>query len=83
MNQDDNQAVQTSRPGMSALRRPTAAESRRWLEEHVWSLPLLDERSADEILGDGMTAPGVEPGEGCTNNPGLLNWSGDQSAGGR
>jgi hypothetical protein len=51
MKQDDNQAAQTSQPGMAAPRRPTAAESRRWLEEHVWSLPLLDERCADAILG--------------------------------
>ena len=26
---------------------------RRWLEEQVWSLPLLDQRSADDILGYG------------------------------
>ena len=52
MKQDDNQAAQTSQPGMAAPRRPTAAESRRWLEEHMWTLPLLDECCADEILGD-------------------------------
>jgi hypothetical protein len=28
-------------------------ESRRWLEEQVWSLPVLDGRSAEEILGYG------------------------------
>jgi len=33
--------------------RPTMDESRRWLEEQVWSLPVLDRRSAEEILGNG------------------------------
>ncbi len=31
----------------------TAEESRLWLEELVWSMPLLDGRSAEEILGYG------------------------------
>jgi hypothetical protein len=36
-----------------APERPAADESRRWLEQQVWTLPLLDEPSADEILGHG------------------------------
>ena len=40
-------------PGEAPLERPTEEDSRRWLEEYVWTLPLLDERSADQILGYG------------------------------
>ena len=32
------------------LQRPSLAESRRWLEEQVWTLPVLDDRGAKEIL---------------------------------
>jgi hypothetical protein len=35
------------------LERPSLAESQRWLEEQVWTLPVLDERSAEQILGYG------------------------------
>ncbi|MCX5954536.1 MAG: hypothetical protein NTZ40_13825 [Cyanobacteria bacterium] len=35
------------------LERPSLAESRRWLEEQVWTLPVLDQRSAEVILGFG------------------------------
>ena len=35
------------------LERPSLAESQRWLKEQVWTLPLLDERSAVQILGYG------------------------------
>jgi hypothetical protein len=35
------------------MERPSLAESQRWLEEQVWTLPVLDERSAEEILGYG------------------------------
>ena len=38
---------------MPAPERPTADESRRWLEQQVWTLPLLAERIANEILGYG------------------------------
>jgi hypothetical protein len=51
MNQDTNQAAVATQPGVPTPKRPTAAESRRWLEEQVWTLPLLDERCADAILG--------------------------------
>jgi hypothetical protein len=51
MSQGANQATEANQPGVPAPERPTADESRRWLEQHVWTLPLLDERSADEILG--------------------------------
>jgi hypothetical protein len=33
--------------------RPTLEESTRWLEQQVWTLPVLDDRSAEEIPGDG------------------------------
>ncbi len=36
--------------------RPSRAESRRWLQEQVWTLPVLDDRSAEEILGYGDVA---------------------------
>ena len=35
------------------LEQPSLAESQRWLKEQVWTLPVLDERSAEEILGCG------------------------------
>ena len=35
------------------LQRPSLAESRRCLEEQVWTLPGLDQRSAEVILGYG------------------------------
>ena len=35
------------------LEQPSLAESQRWLKEQVWTLPLLDERSAVQILGYG------------------------------
>ena len=53
MNQEAILALEAGLPRPPALDRPTAAESRRWLEQQVWTLPLLDERSADEILGYG------------------------------
>jgi hypothetical protein len=34
-------------------RRPGLVASRRWLEQQVWPLPVLDQRSAEEILGYG------------------------------
>lgn len=53
MNQEAILALEAGLPGPPAPSRPTAEESRRWLEEQVWSLPLLDERGAEEILGYG------------------------------
>jgi hypothetical protein len=53
MSQGANQATEANQPGVPAPERPTADESRRWLEQQVWTLPVLDERSADEILGYG------------------------------
>ena len=38
---------------MPAPERPTADESRRWQEQQVWTLTVLAERSANEILGCG------------------------------
>ena len=53
MSQGANQATEANQPGVPAPERPTADEIRRWLEQQVWTLPVLDERSADEILGYG------------------------------
>lgn len=53
MNQEAILALEAGLPGDAPLERPTAEDSRRWLAEHVWSLPVLDRRSADEILGYG------------------------------
>lgn len=77
------QPMMVNQPGEPAPNRPTAEDSRRGLEDHVWSLPLLDEHSAVAILGDCHAAPEIEPGAGCAHNPGPLNWSDNQSAGGR
>ena len=53
MNQEAILALEAGLPGAPPPQRPTAEASRRWLEEQVWSLPLLDQRSADDILGYG------------------------------
>jgi hypothetical protein len=53
MNQGANPASAANQPGVPAAGRPTAEDSRRWLKQQVWTLPLLDEHSADEILGYG------------------------------
>jgi hypothetical protein len=53
MNQVAILALEGGLPGQPAPTWPTAEEIRRWLEEQVWTLPLLDGRSADEILGYG------------------------------
>jgi hypothetical protein len=53
MRQSLKQVTEAYQPGGPARERPTAEESGRWLEQQVWSLPLLDERGVDEILGYG------------------------------
>ena len=53
MNQEAILALEAGLPGEPIPQRPTAAESRRWLEQQVWTLPVLDDRSAEEILGYG------------------------------
>jgi hypothetical protein len=53
MNQEAILALEAGLPGEAPPRRPTEEESRRWLEQQVWSVPVLDERSAEEILGYG------------------------------
>ena len=53
MNQEAILALEAGLPGDAPLERPTAEDSRQWLEESVWTLPVLDGRSADEILGYG------------------------------
>jgi plasmid stability protein len=51
MNQEAIPSLEAGLPGEPVAERPTLEESRRWLEEQVWSLPVLDGRSAEEILG--------------------------------
>jgi plasmid stability protein len=53
MNQEAILALEAGRPREPVQRRPTAEESRRWLGQQVWTLPVLDQRSAEEILGYG------------------------------
>ena len=53
MNQEAILALEAGLPCEPIPQRPTAAESRRWLEQQVWTLPVLDDRSAEEILGYG------------------------------
>ena len=51
MNQEAILALEAGLPESPIPQRPSLAESRRWLEEQVWNLPVLDYRSAEEILG--------------------------------
>ena len=53
MNQEAILALEAGLPESPIPERPSLAESRRWLEEQVWALPVLDQRSAEEILGYG------------------------------
>ena len=53
MNQEAILALRAGLPESPIPQRPSLAESRRWLEEQVWTLPVLDDRSAEEILGYG------------------------------
>lgn len=53
MNQEAILALEAGLPGSPMAQRPTLDESRCWLEQQVWTLPLLDERSSEEILGYG------------------------------
>jgi hypothetical protein len=40
MSQGANQSTEANQPGVPAPERPTADESRRWLDQQVWALPL-------------------------------------------
>jgi hypothetical protein len=51
MNQEAIVALDTGLPGVFPPNRPGVEESRGWLEREIWSLPVRDPRSADEILG--------------------------------
>jgi plasmid stability protein len=53
MNQEAILALEAGLPQSPIPQRPSLAESRRWLEEQVWTLTVLDNRSAEEILGYG------------------------------
>lgn len=53
MNQEAILALEAGLPEAPMAQRPTLQESRRWLEQQVWSLPVLDQRQAEEILGYG------------------------------
>jgi plasmid stability protein len=53
MNQEAILALEAGLPESPILQRPSLAESRRWLEQQVWTPTVLDNRSAEEILGYG------------------------------
>ena len=53
MNQEAILALEAGLPESPIPKRPTLEESTRWLEQQVWTLPVLDDRSAEEILGYG------------------------------
>ena len=53
MNQEAILALEAGLPQSPIPQRLSLAESRRWLEEQVWTLTVLDNRSAEEILGYG------------------------------
>jgi plasmid stability protein len=53
MNQEAILALETGLPESPIPQRPSLADSRRWLQEQVWTLPVLDYRSAEEIPGYG------------------------------
>jgi hypothetical protein len=50
MNKEAILALEVGLPQSPIPERPSLAESRRWLEEQVWTLPVLDDRGAKEIL---------------------------------
>jgi plasmid stability protein len=53
MNQEAILALEAGLPEPKPRPRPSVEETLAWLESEVWSLPRLDPRSADEILGYG------------------------------
>ena len=53
MNQEAILALEAGLPESPILQRPSLAESRRWLEQQVWTLTVLDNRSVEAILGYG------------------------------
>lgn len=53
MNQEAILALEAGLPESPIPERPTLEESTQWLEQQVWTLPVLDDRSAEEILGYG------------------------------
>ena len=53
MNQEAILALEAGLPESPIPQRPSLAESRRWLEEQIWTLTVLDNRIAEEILGYG------------------------------
>ncbi|MEB3353766.1 MAG: hypothetical protein VKM34_05980 [Cyanobacteriota bacterium] len=53
MNQEAILALEAGLPGEPMAPRPTVKQSRLWLEQQVWNLPVLDDRSAEDILGYG------------------------------
>jgi plasmid stability protein len=53
MNQEAILALEAGLPESPIPKRPTLQESKHRLEQQVWTLPVLDDRSAEEILGYG------------------------------
>jgi hypothetical protein len=82
MNQEAILALEAGLPGEPVPRRPTVEESRRWLQQQVWSLPVLDERSAEAEAWSSTSqwtreAGGDRPGA----NPGVSRSAGDAHCG--
>ena len=53
MNQEAILALEAGLPESRLAQRPTLQKSLRCMEQQVWTLPVLDQRSAEEILGYG------------------------------
>jgi hypothetical protein len=53
MNQEAILALDAGLPGEPMAPRPTLEESRLWLKQQVWTLTVLDNRNAEELLGYG------------------------------
>lgn len=51
MNQEAILAIEAGLPAPMPPARPSVAETLAWLQNEVWTLPQLDPRSADAILG--------------------------------
>ena len=59
MTQEAILALQAGLPGEPLLPRPSVEDTRAWLQQNVWNLPVGDDRSVEEILGfgdDGLCA---------------------------
>lgn len=60
MNQEAILALEAGLPGEPMPQRPSLEQSRLWLEQQVWTSPVLDQRRAEEILVTEMTISAAE-----------------------